>query len=88
MLEKFYIAICVVKLITTKSTKPYFILALFRRVSSVHFQALKIKNISYKDCNNQMITRDNGNVRSHDQEDSKLNSNINADSGAHTLTHD
>ena len=88
MLEKFYIAICVVKLITTKSTKPYFILALFRRVSSAHFKGLMMKNISYKDYNKQMTTRDNGNVQSHDQEDSKLNSNINADSGAYTLTHD
>ena len=28
-------------------------------------------------------THDNGNVQSHDQEESKLNSNINVNSGAH-----
>ena len=33
-------------------------------------------------------THDNGNVQSHDQEVSKLNSTNNANSGAHTLTHD
>ena len=32
-----------------------------------------------------MTTGDNGNVQSHDQDQSKLNSSINANSGAHTL---
>ena len=36
----------------------------------------------------QITTRDNGIVQSYDQEESKLNSTINADSGADTLTHD
>ena len=36
----------------------------------------------------QWITRENDNVQSHEQEESKLNSNIDANSGAHTLTHD
>ena len=31
-----------------------------------------------------MTTRDNGNVQSHDQEESKLNSTISSSSGAHT----
>ena len=38
--------------------------------------------------NKRITTRDNGNVQSHDQEESKLNSTINANSGAHTITHD
>ena len=36
----------------------------------------------------QWITRENDNVQSHEQEESKLNSTIDANSGAHTLTHD
>ena len=36
----------------------------------------------------RITTRDNGNVQSHDQEESKLNSTVNAGSGAHTLTYD
>ena len=46
------------------------------------------KKLSYKYYNKRITTRDNGNVQSHDQEESKLNSTINANSGAHTLTHD
>ena len=56
--------------------------------SSVHFQALMMKKLSYKDYNKRITTRDNGNVQSHDQEESKLNSTIKANSGAHTLTHE
>ena len=47
-----------------------------------------MKKSSYKYYNKRITTRDNGNVQSHDQEESKLNSIINAKSGAHTLTHD
>ena len=47
-----------------------------------------MKKLSYKDSNKQITTHDNGNVQSHDQEESKFNSIINAKSGAHTLTHD
>ena len=43
---------------------------------------------SYKYYNKQITTRDNGNVQSHDKEESKLNSTITTNSGAHTLTHD
>ena len=46
-----------------------------------------IKKISYKDYNQRITTRDNATVQSHDQEESKLNSNINANSGARALTH-
>ena len=59
-----------------------------RYVSSVHFQALMMKKLSYKDYNKRITTRDNSNVQSHDQEESNLNSTINANSGAHTLTHE
>ena len=47
-----------------------------------------MKNLSYKNYNKQITTRDNGNVQSHDQEESRLNSTINANSGGHQLTHD
>ena len=46
-----------------------------------------IKKLSYKDYNNQITIRDNGNVQSHDKEESKSNSTISMNSGAHTLTH-
>ena len=36
----------------------------------------------------RITTRDNGNVQSRDQEESKLNSTITANSGAQTLTYD
>ena len=71
-----------VKRITTNSTNPCFILA-FR-----HFEVLMMKKLSYKYYNKRITTRDNGNVQSHDKEESKLNSTITANSGAHTLTHD
>ena len=38
--------------------------------------------------NKRVTTRDNGNVQSNDYEKSKLNSTINVNSGAHTLTDD
>ena len=40
-----------------------------------------MKKLSYKDSNKQITTHDNGNVQSHDQEESKLSSTINASSG-------
>ena len=47
-----------------------------------------MKTLSYKDYNERITTRDNDNVQSHDKEESKLNSTINANSGFHTLTQD
>ena len=44
--------------------------------------------LSYKYYNKRITTRDNGKVQSHDKEESKLNSTIIANSGAHTLTND
>ena len=47
-----------------------------------------MKKLSYKYYNKQITTSDNGNLESHDKEESKLNSTITANSGAHTPTHD
>ena len=38
-------------------------------------------------CNKPITTRDNGNVQSHYQGESKLNITINVNKGDHTLTH-
>ena len=46
------------------------------------------KKLSYKYYNKQITTLDNGIVQPQDQEENKLNSTINANSGAHTLTDD
>ena len=47
-----------------------------------------MKTLGYKYYNKQITTRDNGSVQSHEQEESKLNSTINANSRAHSLIHD
>ena len=47
-----------------------------------------VKKLSYKYYNKQITTRDSGNVQSQHKEESKLNSTINTNSGACTLTHD
>ena len=47
-----------------------------------------MKKLSCKYYNKRITTRDNGNVQSHDKEESKLNGTITANSGANTLTHD
>ena len=66
-----------------------FISATLRRcVPSVNFPALMMKKLRYKYYNRRITICDNGNVQSHDQEESKLNSTINANSGTRTLTHD
>ena len=41
-----------------------------------------MKKLSCKYYNKRITTCNNGNVQSHDQEESKLNSTINANSGA------
>ena len=46
------------------------------------------KKLSYKYYNKRITPCDNGNVQSHDKEESKLNSAITAISGVHTLTQD
>ena len=45
----------------------------------------KVRDKYYK---KRITTRDNSNVQSRDQEESKLNGTIKTSSGAHTLTHD
>ena len=47
-----------------------------------------MKKLSCKYYNMPVTTRGNGNAQSHDQEESKLNITIDANKGAHTLTHD
>ena len=63
----------------------------FSDVSGVFFHSifkLNSKKSSYKYYSKQIATRGNGNVQSHDQEESKLNSTIKTNSGVHTLTED
>ena len=64
----------------------------FSDVSDVLLQSIFKLNddekLSYKYYNKRITTRDNGKVQSHDKEESKLNSTITTNSGAHTLTHD
>ena len=63
----------------------------FSDVSDVLLQSICKLNddvkLSYRYYNKRITTRDNGKVQSHDKEESKLNSAITANSGAHTLTH-
>ena len=47
-----------------------------------------MKKCSLKNYKRRITTLDNGNVQSHDKEESKLNSTISANSAAHTLTPD
>ena len=64
----------------------------FSDISDVLLQSIFKLNddekLSYKYYNKQVTTRDNGKVQSHDKEESKLNSAITANIGAHTLTHE
>ena len=64
----------------------------FSDVSDVLLQSIFKLNddekLSYKYYNKRITTRDNGKVQPHYREESKLNSTITANSGAHTLTHD
>ena len=63
----------------------------FSDVSDVLLQSIFKLNddvkLSYKYYNKRITTRDNGKVQSHDKKESKLNSAITANGGAHTLTH-
>ena len=44
--------------------------------------------LRYKYYSKRITTRDNGNVQYHNQEESKLTSTINVNSGAHTIPDD
>ena len=57
------------------------------RFSLVYLKASMMKKLGNKYYNKRIKTRDNGNVLSHDQEESKLSSTIYTNSGARTLTH-
>ena len=76
------------KRITTNSTNPCFILATFQAYFFSPFSSLMMKKLSYKYYNKRITMHDTNNVQSHDKEESKLNSTITMNSGAHTLTHD
>ena len=59
-------------------------------VSNVFLQPifkLNDESIKLQVYNKRITTRDNRNVQSHDEEDSKLNSTITANSGAYAFTH-
>ena len=53
------------------------------RVSAVYFQALMMQKFRYKYYHKWITTRDNGNVHFHDQDQNKLSSRINSNSGAY-----
>ena len=78
------------KMITTNSTNPFFILAMVWTCFFSPFEKIKsiMKKLSYKYYKKQIATPDNGSFQFHDQEESKLNSTISANSGANTLTHE
>ena len=60
-------------------------------VSDVFLQSifkLNDEKTSHKYYNKPIRTRHNGNVQSHNKQESKLKRSITANSGAHTLTHD
>ena len=63
-------------------------LTTFRTCFFSPFSSLMMKKLNYKYYNKLITARENGNVQSHDQEESKLNSTITANSDAHALTHD
>ena len=62
---------------------PYFISATFWTRFFGSFQALMMKKLRCKYYNKCITTRDDVNVQSPNQEESKLNSTINANIGAH-----
>ena len=69
-------------------TNPYFILVTFQTCFFSPFSSFNGEKLSYKYHCKRITTLDNGNVQSHDQEESKLNSTLYANSGAHALSHD
>ena len=84
----FVFAYYVRKQIITNLTNPYFSSHHFIRVFSVHLQALIMQKLKSKYYYKRIKIRDSGNVQSHDQGESKLNSVIKEYRGARTLTDD
>ena len=74
--------------IKSNLTNSYSIQVTFRTCFFSPVSSFNDEKIKLQDYNRRITTRDNNNVQSHDQEESKLNSTINANSGAHTLPHD
>ena len=72
----------------TNLTNPYFFSVTFRSCFFSPFSNFNDEKLRYKYYNQQITTRDNGNVQYHDQEENKLNSATDANSGSHTLTDD
>ena len=53
------------------------------------FSSITMKKLKYKYYNKRITTRDKGNVHCYDQEEErKLNSTINVNSGAHTVANE
>ena len=78
---------CIIKVkITTNLTNLNCILATIRACFFGSFSSFTDEKLSYKYYNKRITTRDNGNVQSHDQEESKLNSTINANWCSYTFT--
>ena len=69
-----------VKRITTNLTNAYFILVTLCTCFFGPFSSLNDEKLSYKYYNKRILTRGNGNIQSHDQEESKLSNTINANS--------
>ena len=66
------------KRITANLTNSYFIQATFRTFSLNPVSSFNDGKIKLPDYSRRITTRDNGNVQSDDQEESELNSSINA----------
>ena len=75
------------KRIRTNSTNPCFILATFRMCFNP-FSNFMMRKLSDKYYNKRITICDYGSLKSHDEAKSKLNSNNNANSSAHTITQD
>ena len=58
------------------------------RDSFSQFSSFNDQKLRYKYYNKRATTRDNGNIKFHDQEECKLSSNLIAKSGVHTLIDD
>ena len=61
---------------------------MFRKCFFSPLSSFKDGKLKYKYHDKRIITCDNDNVQSHDQEEIKLNSTIIVNSSAHTLTDD
>ena len=75
-----------VKRITANLTDPCFIQATFRTCFFSPVPSFSHEIIKLPDYNRRITTRDNDNVQSDDQEESKLNSSINANWCLYTFT--